>query len=156
MAMVTGKVATVELEEATRPTDVTVPYTAVVEFSGVITAWSPTLTWPTWVSSTVVLTVYEFVEMTVIWAEVDDEEEELLEAVDGTADVADPPNSLDPELLDPAPEAPEDEDVPDPVTSSPTARPTDATVPAIVEVRLASARLVCAVVRLVCAVVTDA
>ncbi len=80
-----------------------------------MTAWSPTLTWPTWVSSTVALTLYESVETTVICAEDDEEAEEVLEpvdaAVDGPPDAAAPPNALDPE-----PEAPDDEDVPDPVT----------------------------------------
>ena len=60
-ATTTGNDATLELPEpldwATRPTDDTVPYTVAVEPLAWMVTWSPTLTCPTWVSSTVVSTM---------------------------------------------------------------------------------------------------
>ena len=67
---------------ASMATDVTVPNTVVVAPSGVTTAWSPTFTWPTSVSSTVPFTTYVPSEITTIWL-LDDEvvDDKILDAL---------------------------------------------------------------------------
>src|ERR1700722_4116049 len=98
-----------------------------------MSTWSPSAISPISVSSTVALTMYESVPMTTIWP-VDEPEPVLLDAALLAA--------LDAPLLAPPP-PPEFDPVP--VTCSPVVRLTDATVPAIVEVKDASLRLVWAV-----------
>ena len=150
-AMTTGKDATLALlDDAISPTDDTVPYTGVVEPPGVMTAWSPTWIWPTSVSSTVVFTVKEPVDTTTM-SLLAPLEEELAAEEDWAFAAAPRPLSPDdragPPDRSPDPDPPEPLDPPDPElaeTSSPTVRLTEATVPAKVAVRLASARLLCA------------
>jgi hypothetical protein len=105
------------------------------------------------VSSTVVLTVYEAVEMTVICAVSDEEVAELLEAVlleaadaPVEAPVDAPVAAVNAEPVVPPLPVDDDDVDPDPVTCWPTVRSTEATVPAMVEVRPASVTSVCAVV----------
>ena len=127
--MVTGKLALpLEDEEATIPTDLTVPKTLVVLPVGVISACRPFFSWGRSALPTLASTTHEVVEMTTIWAVEEDEE---------------------------APEAPELPEVPEapevPPTLSPVAMLTCATVPAMGEVIVAAARAVCASVSLLCA-----
>jgi hypothetical protein len=141
----TGNVDTPDDVEANRPIEPTVPYTGVVEPDTVMVAWSPTLSWLTWVLSTVPLTMYEPVETTVIWAVdepvLDEDEDELLPA-DPVDELAAPANELapdDPVEVDAvAPLDPEVELEPD--TCWPTVRLTAATVPSMVDVNVASAK----------------
>src|ERR1039457_3355495 len=69
--MTTGKVATPELVEATRPIEATVPRTGPAAFSVVITAWSPVLIRPTTVASTLAL-MMSLALITVIESELPD------------------------------------------------------------------------------------
>jgi hypothetical protein len=56
-SMTNGKDETPEVVLANSPIDATVPNTLDVDPETVIVAWSPTLTWFTWVLSTVQLTM---------------------------------------------------------------------------------------------------
>lgn len=144
-AITTGKLATPDPdEEAMRPTDATVPYTGAVEPVGTITAWSPTFSCPISVSSTDVLTVKLPVDITVTPGvedpdEADDEFAEEPARADNTPARAEEPEreeELAPdELL--ALELPLPAD-----TESPTARPTEATVPLKGAFKTASDRFV--------------
>ena len=146
-SMTTGNVDTFELVEARRPTDATVPKMSAVDPDTVTVAWSPTFTWLTWVLFTVELTMYEPVDTTTTWAL--EALEDDVAPVDATAEV--PPdepaweNPLDPVPEPVPPEDADDEPAADDVdeadellTCWPTVRLTEATVPAMVEVRVAS------------------
>ena len=123
-----------------------------VEPDTVIFAWSPTAAWPTWALLTVVSTTYEPVATTTTCAVVELEADEDEPPVDALPDPAPPPvvelePGEEPEPVDPAEELelpfdPEEEL--DPATCWPTVRSTEATVPAMVEVKVASDSAVCA------------
>jgi hypothetical protein len=94
--------------------------------------------------------MYDPVETTSIWADdeldVDDEDDEelLAEGLAAEVPVDDAPSEELPEADDPDDDAPEE--ALDPVTCWPTVRLTAATVPAMVDVRVASLSEVCALV----------
>jgi len=132
--MVTGKLALPEDEEATMPTDLTVPKTLVVLPVGVISACRPFFSWGRSALVTLASTTHEVVEMTMTWAV--EEAPDELEAPEAPEELDDPPELEEPPVL------------------SPTAMFTCATVPAIGEVIAASARAVCASVSLLLAAAT--
>jgi len=122
----------------------------LLELERLMVAWSPCFTWPIWVSSTVLVTLKLSLEITTIWAdEVPDEPPVVLDAPPVVLDA--PPRALDADAAEELFEAD-----PEPVTCWPVVRFTDATVPAMVEVSEASARLVWADVSWDWAEVTDA
>lgn len=124
----------------------------LLELERSMVAWSPCFTWPTWVSSTVALTLKLLVETTTIWADDEPDAAELVE--DEGLELPEPPGLAedDADVDDAEPE----EDPPEPDTCWPTERSTEATVPAIVEVSEASARSVSADVSWDWAEVTEA
>src|ERR1039458_46596 len=124
--MTTGKVATPELVEATRPIEATVPRTGPAAFSVVITAWSRVLIRPTTVASTLAL-MMSLALITVI-------ESELPELVP-----PDPPPLPDPPPPDPPPlpARPPPAPLPPPLICWPAVSPTVTTMPSIGEVSVA-------------------
>jgi len=120
-------------------------------------AWSPTWIWATPLLDTVVLTMYEPVDTITTWPEDEDEDEdELAVALDVEADAElpvapeNPDEPVEPVLpvepLEPDEAAPDVDDDEDPVTCWPTVRSTDATVPDVVAVMVASVTAVWAAV----------
>ena len=159
--IVTGNSALpLEDDDATMPTDCTTPKTGLVEPVGVISASRPDLSCARSVLPTVAFTIQLSVEMTVICAlELPEFEDELLDAAAAKADELfeplpePPPEPLEP--VDPLPPLPPLPPLlPDPLTASPVATLTAATVPAIGEVRLASASDSCALESLLVAEAT--
>ncbi len=140
-------------ELASRATDVTVPKAVVVPLPGVMTAWSPTLIWPTWVSSTLAFTTYEPFEMTTIWS-LDELVPVPVEPVPAPPVPPAPPAPPVPPVPPDPPLLPVEPPLPD--TCCPTVRLTEATVPVIGEVRVASASALCALVTWFWAAVTAA
>ena len=129
--MVTGKLALpLDDEEATIPTDLTVPKILVVLPVGVISACRPFLSLGRSSLPTLAWTTHEVVEMTTIWAVEEDEED---------------PEAADEEAPAEEDDAPADEAFP---TLSPIAMLTCATVPVIGEVIDAAVRAVRASVSL--------
>src|ERR1035438_7722972 len=129
--MTTGKVATPELVEATRPIEATVPRTGPAAFWVVITAWSPTLIRPTTVASTLAL-MMSLALITVI-------ESELPELVPpDPPPLSPPPDPLpDPPLPDPLPPDPLPPDPLPPLICWPAVSPTVTTMPSIGAVSVA-------------------
>src|SRR6476620_934816 len=137
-AMVTGKVEVPPLVVPMTPTVETVPKIGCVAPVGVIVTCIPFFSLARSAAPTVELTSHAFVAMTTTWAEDADEAEVLPDPVDPVEPVV----PVAPDVLDP------------PVTESPTATLTAATVPAIEEVSDAWPRASWAAVSLLCAEVT--
>src|ERR1019366_1097591 len=125
--MTTGKVATPELVEATRPIEATVPRTGPAAFSVVITAWSRVLIRPTTVASTLAL-MMSLALITVI-------ESELPELVPPDPPPLSPPP--DPLPDPPPPDPPPPDPLPPPLICWPAVSPTVTTMPSIGEVSVA-------------------